>query len=53
MIVNACYWAVGLEDKIPDKSDVEIVGTFKPTPFRFKNEKDWKPGVTPAELFKQ
>jgi type 1 glutamine amidotransferase len=52
MIVNACYWAVGLESKIPDKSDVEIVGTFKPTPFRFKADKDWKPGVTPAELFK-
>ena len=52
MIVNACYWAVGLEDKIPDKTDVEIVGTFKPTPFRFKGDKDWKPGVTPAELLK-
>jgi hypothetical protein len=52
MIVNACYWAAGLEDKIPEKSDVAIVGEFKPTPFRFKNNADWKPGVTPAELFK-
>jgi type 1 glutamine amidotransferase len=52
MIVNACYWTMGLEDKIPDKSDVEIVGTFKPTPFRFKNNAEWKPGVTPVELFK-
>jgi type 1 glutamine amidotransferase len=51
MIVNACYWAAGLEDKIPDKSDVELVGSFKPTPFRFKPDKEWKPGVTPAELF--
>jgi type 1 glutamine amidotransferase len=52
MIVNACYWAAGLEDKIPEKSDVALVGTFKPTPFKFKNNADWKPGVTPAELFK-
>jgi type 1 glutamine amidotransferase len=52
MIVNACYWVMGLEDKIPEKSDVEIVGTFKPTQFRFKGDKEWKPGVTPAELFK-
>ena len=52
MIVNACYWAVGLEEKIPDKSDVVLVGEYKPTPFRFKASKDWMPGVTPAELFK-
>jgi Trehalose utilisation len=51
MLVNACYWTVGLEGKIPDKSDVEIVGTYKPTGFRFKGEKDWKPGLTPAEMF--
>jgi type 1 glutamine amidotransferase len=52
MIVNACYWTVRLEDKIPEKSNVDIVGTFKPTPFRFKGEKEWKPGITPAEACK-
>lgn len=52
MIINACYWTMGLEDKIPEKSDVEIVGVYKPTPFRFKGEKDWKPGMTPAEACK-
>jgi hypothetical protein len=52
MIVNACYWTVGLEDKIPDKSNVDIVGTYKPTRFRFKGEKEWKPGITPAEACK-
>jgi type 1 glutamine amidotransferase len=52
MIVNACYWATGLEDKIPEKTNVEIVGEYKPTPFRFKNAKEWMPGVKPAELFK-
>jgi type 1 glutamine amidotransferase len=52
MVVNACYWAAGLEDKIPDKSNVDLVGDFKPTAFRFKKSEEWKPGVTPAELFK-
>jgi type 1 glutamine amidotransferase len=52
MLVNACYWTVGLEGKIADKTDVALVGDYKPTPFHFKNSKDWTPGVTPAEMFK-
>ena len=47
MVVNACFWAVGLEDKIPGKSNVEIVGEFKPTPFKSGAH---KPGVKPADL---
>jgi type 1 glutamine amidotransferase len=35
LIVNACYWAVGLADKIPEKSNVDLVGEFKPTMFSF------------------
>jgi hypothetical protein len=35
MLVNACYWGCGLEEKIHAKSNVAIVGTFKPTPFKF------------------
>jgi hypothetical protein len=33
LLVNACYWAIGLEGKIPAKAQVDIVGTFKPRPF--------------------
>jgi hypothetical protein len=33
LLVNATYWAVGLEDKIPAESDVSIVGEFIPTPY--------------------
>jgi type 1 glutamine amidotransferase len=45
MLVNACYWATGLEAKIPEKSCVEIVGTFEPTPFGFdKARKGLEPG---------
>ena len=35
MLVNAAYWALGMEDKIPSKSVVDIVGEFKPLPFKF------------------
>jgi hypothetical protein len=35
LLVNATYWAVGLEDKIPTHSNVDIVGEYKPTRFGF------------------
>ena len=35
LIVNASYWAAGLEDKIDPKSSVELVGKFKTLPFQF------------------
>ena len=49
MIVNGCFWAVGLEAMIPEKSNVEIVGTFEPLPFKFGG---YKKGVKPADLGK-
>lgn len=47
MIVNASYWAVGLEDKISDKTCVDLVGDFKPLRFSFGG---YKKGVKPEEL---
>jgi type 1 glutamine amidotransferase len=48
MLVNACYWAVGLEDKIPPHgADVELVGDYKPLPFGFGG---YRKGVKPSEL---
>ena len=44
LLVNACYWAVGLEDKIPAKSDVTLVGDYHPSNFKFNG---FKPGVRP------
>ena len=35
MLVNASYWCLGMEDKIDPKSDVSIVGEYKPTKFGF------------------
>ena len=47
LLVNACYWALGLESAIPAKSNVEIVGTFEPSPFR---NNGYVKGVKPADL---
>ena len=47
LLVNATYWAVGLEDKIPAESDVSIVGEY--TPHAFGNNKFTK-GVKPEDL---
>ncbi len=47
LLVNASYWCMGLEDKIPEKSCVEVVGKYEPTYFGFgKHVK----GVKPADL---
>jgi hypothetical protein len=35
LLVNACYWAVGLDDKISPQGDVSLVGAYRPTPFGF------------------
>ncbi len=46
LVVNASYWAVGLEKQIPRKSNVDYVGDFKPTMYGFGT---FKKGVKPAE----
>ncbi len=46
LLVNACYWAIGMEKKIPERSKVDIVGTFETRPFKFKG---FKRGVKPAD----
>ena len=30
LLVNACYWSMGLEDKIPARSKADLVGEYKP-----------------------
>jgi hypothetical protein len=34
LLVNACYWALGMEDKIPARANVEFVGEYQARPFR-------------------
>lgn len=46
MLVNAVYWSLNLEEKIPDKSNVELVGKFTPTKFGFGGyQKDVMPAA--------
>ncbi len=47
LVVNGCYWAVGLEEKIPAASNVDVVGTFTPTKFGFNGGQT---GLTPADM---
>jgi len=44
LLVNACYWAVGLENRIPAKADVGLVGEYRPTPFAMDG---FKKGMRP------
>jgi hypothetical protein len=46
LLVNASFWALGLEDKIPDRANVELVGTYEPLPFGFGG---FKKGVKPSD----
>jgi type 1 glutamine amidotransferase len=47
LLVNAAYWATGLEGQIPEHSKVDLIGTYEPRPFG--NDK-FKKGVKPADL---
>ncbi len=31
LLVNACYWCMEMEDKIPAKNNVDLVGTYNPS----------------------
>jgi type 1 glutamine amidotransferase len=46
LLVNATYWALNMEEKIPEKANVEIVGEFNPSKFSFKG---YKKGVKPDD----
>ena len=47
LLVNGAYWCVGMEEKIPAKANVDLVGAYKPTMFGFGQ---FKKGVKPADL---
>ena len=46
LLINAAYWTVGLESKIPAMANVDYVGAFKPTMYGFDG---YKKGVKPAD----
>ena len=44
LLVNACYWGLGMEDEMPECAEVDIVGKYEPVPIGFgKHKKGLKP----------
>ena len=46
LFVNACYWCLEMEDDIPSRAKVDLVGRFKPTFFGFGK---FKKGLKPSD----
>lgn len=47
LLVNAAYWAVGLEDSIPEEADVRYVDPYDPTSFGFGDHQE---GLRPSDF---
>ena len=47
LIINSCYWTIGLGNRIPAKSNVDYAGEYKPSWFGFGK---YKRGIKPADL---
>jgi len=47
LLVNACYWALKMESRIDPQSNVGLVGSYTPLPFKFGGH---APGVKPSDL---
>jgi hypothetical protein len=47
LLVNACYWAVGMANAIPERANVELVGEYHPLPYGFNGAAK---GVRPGDL---
>lgn len=46
LIVNSCYWALGMQEKIDGQANVAIVGDYQPSMYGFGG---FKKGVKPAD----
>jgi type 1 glutamine amidotransferase len=46
LMVNACYWGLGMADKISAQSKVDIVGEYNPVPIGFGK---YKKGLKPSD----
>ncbi len=47
LLVNGCYWCIGMEDQTPEKSKVDYVGEYNPTFFGFGA---FEKGVRPSDF---
>jgi hypothetical protein len=47
LIVNACFWVLGMEGKIPTRTNVDLVGEYQPLPFKFGG---FAKGIKPSDF---
>lgn len=47
LLVNGCYWGMGMANQIPEKSNVDHVDPYNPTFFGFKG---FKKGLKPSDF---
>lgn len=47
MLVNACFWGIGMEDHINPNNNIDFVGKYTPTTFNFSG---YKANVKPSDL---
>jgi hypothetical protein len=47
LLINACYWAIRMDEQIAEQGSVELVGTYEPLPFKFGGAAK---GVKPPDL---
>jgi hypothetical protein len=47
LLVNACYWCLGMEDAIPPRSNADLIGAYDPSDIGVGGHKK---GVRPADL---
>jgi trehalose utilization protein len=47
LLVNAAYWCLGMEDRIPVRSNVEFVGEYNPPPIGVTGHRK---GIRPSQL---
>jgi len=51
LIVNSCFWCMGLDDQISDRTDVTVIGEFEPTMYGFMSDEHWREkGMKPADF---
>ena len=46
LLVNACYWCMGMDDEIPARAKVDLVGQYDPNLIGMGKH---KPGLKPAD----
>jgi hypothetical protein len=46
LLVNGCFWCMAMEDQIPDKACVDLVGAYDPAPIGMGGHKT---GLMPSD----